>query len=41
MMGRDNDVDATRAGKELGWHTRVTYEEAMERIRSYVEGLKI
>jgi nucleoside-diphosphate-sugar epimerase len=35
-MGRNNDVDNTKAKKELGWKTRVTYEAAMAEIREYV-----
>jgi 2-alkyl-3-oxoalkanoate reductase len=36
IMGRNNDVDNTKAKKELGWKTRVSYAEAMEEIREYV-----
>lgn len=36
VMGRDLDVDASRAREELGWSTRVSYEEAMVEIREYV-----
>ncbi len=35
LTGRDNDVDTTRAKEDLGWRTRVPYEEAMEVIRDY------
>ncbi len=35
-MGRNNDVDTGKAKKELGWKTRVSYEEAMERIGNWV-----
>jgi len=37
LMGRDNDVDTTKARAELGWQTRVTYEQAMKEIRAWVE----
>jgi nucleoside-diphosphate-sugar epimerase len=36
VMGRDNDVDNTRAKQELGWRTRVSYRDAMEEIRRWV-----
>jgi 2-alkyl-3-oxoalkanoate reductase len=36
VMGRNNDVDNTKAKKELGWKTRVSYDEAMKEIREYV-----
>ena len=36
LTGRDNDVDTTRAKQELGWRTRVPYEEAMRTIGEYV-----
>jgi len=36
VMGRNNDVDNTKAKKELGWKTRVSYEDAMKEIREYV-----
>lgn len=36
IMGRDNDADNTKAKKELGWQTQVSYEEAMKEIREYV-----
>lgn len=36
VMGFDNDVDTTRAREELGWETRVGYEEAMEVVSSWV-----
>ncbi len=38
LMGRDNDVDTTKARKELGWQTRISYEEAMEEIRTHIQG---
>lgn len=37
VMGRDNDVDTSRARAELGWRTTVTYEEAMKRIGEWVK----
>lgn len=36
LMGSDNDIDCARARGELGWETRVTYEEAMQEIAAYV-----
>ena len=36
VMGFDNDVDTTRAREELGWSTRVSYEEAMEAVSGWV-----
>ncbi|MFH1136257.1 MAG: NAD-dependent epimerase/dehydratase family protein [Pseudomonadota bacterium] len=36
VMGRDNDVDATKAREELGWRTKVSYSEAMAEISAYV-----
>ena len=36
-MGRDNDVDTTRARRELRWHTVVSYDEAMEKIGRWVK----
>jgi nucleoside-diphosphate-sugar epimerase len=36
VMGRNNDVNAALARKELGWNTKVSYEEAMETIRLWV-----
>ena len=37
VMGRDNDVDSTRAGTELGWKTTVSYTDAMAEIGEYVK----
>ncbi len=37
LMGRDNDVDTTKARTELGWETCITYEQAMKVIRAWVE----
>ncbi len=36
LVGRDLDLDCSRAKEELGWSTRVSYPEAMERIREWV-----
>ncbi len=32
LTGRDNDVDNTLAKGDLGWKTRITYQEALQRI---------
>lgn len=37
IMGRDMDVDNTLAKQELGWKTRVSYEEAMRTIGPWVK----
>jgi nucleoside-diphosphate-sugar epimerase len=34
VMGRNNDVDASKARRELGWRTTVSYKEAMEEINA-------
>ena len=39
LTGRDNDVDTTRAREDLGWRTRVPYEEGIRTIREYAKGL--
>jgi nucleoside-diphosphate-sugar epimerase len=39
LTGRDNDVDTTRAEQELGWKTRVPYEEAIRAIEDYAKDL--
>jgi len=41
MMGRDNDIDNSKAKRELGWSTRVKYADALQRIGSWMkkEGL--
>ncbi|KUG24510.1 udp-glucose 4-epimerase [hydrocarbon metagenome] len=41
MMGRDNDIDNSKAKRELGWSTRVKYEDALQRIGLWMkkEGL--
>lgn len=36
VMGRDLDVDNTKAKKELGWKTTISYEEAMKKIEAWV-----
>lgn len=36
VLGRDNDVDTTLARTELGWRTRISYPEAMEKIGAWV-----
>ena len=36
VMGRDLDVDTTKARTELGWRTTVTYEQALSEIRDWV-----
>ena len=37
LMGRDNKVDNSAAKTELGWKTGVSYKEAMEEIKTWVE----
>ena len=37
MMGRNNDLDTSKARRELGWKTRVSYDEAKERIREWMK----
>ncbi|MEW6443230.1 MAG: NAD-dependent epimerase/dehydratase family protein [bacterium] len=37
LIGRDNDVDTSRARQELGWRTRVPYEEAMKAVAAWLE----
>ena len=37
VMGRDNDVDTTLARTELGWRTKVSYQEAKEKIGAWVK----
>ena len=36
MMGRNNDLDTSKARRELGWKTRVSYNEAKQRIRDWM-----
>jgi nucleoside-diphosphate-sugar epimerase len=37
MMGRNNDLDTSKARRELGWETRIPYEEAKRRIREWLK----
>ncbi|MBN2158526.1 MAG: NAD-dependent epimerase/dehydratase family protein [Spirochaetes bacterium] len=37
MMGRDNDIDNSRIKRDLGWKTRVPYEEALRRIGAWIK----
>jgi len=37
LMGRDNDVDCSKAKRELGWKTRVSYDDAMKEIKIWVK----
>ena len=37
ITGRNNDVDTSLALTELGWKTRVTYPEALEKIGAWVQ----
>jgi nucleoside-diphosphate-sugar epimerase len=36
MMGRNNDLDTSKARRELGWKTRVSYDEAKQHIRDWM-----
>ena len=36
VMGRDLNVDASRARQELGWKSRVSQVEAMQKIKTWV-----
>ncbi len=36
ITGRNNDVDTSLARTELGWKTRVTYPEALEKIGEWI-----
>jgi nucleoside-diphosphate-sugar epimerase len=36
MMGRNNDLDTSKARRELGWRTRASYDEAKQRIRDWM-----
>lgn len=36
ITGRNNDVDTTLARTELGWKTKVTYKEALEKIGVWI-----
>lgn len=37
LMGRNNDVDISKAQTQLGWYTRITYKEAMKNIQQWVK----
>jgi nucleoside-diphosphate-sugar epimerase len=37
IMGRDNHVDTFKAQEELGWRTRISYAEAMQKICEYIK----
>jgi nucleoside-diphosphate-sugar epimerase len=37
LMGRNNDVDTSKAQAQLGWKTRITYKEAMNNIQQWVK----
>jgi nucleoside-diphosphate-sugar epimerase len=37
VMGKDLSVDASRARQELGWESRVSQDEAMQRIKEWIE----
>ena len=39
LVGRANDVDTSRAQKELGWKTRMSYAEAMDIIADWVKNV--
>jgi len=39
LVGRDHDVDTTRAKEDLGWQTRVPYDKAIKTIQEYAKGL--
>lgn len=36
ITGRDNDVDNTLAKRDLGWNTRISYQEALQKIGVWV-----
>ncbi len=36
VMGRDNDVDASKARSELGWRSEISYQESMADIKTWV-----
>ena len=36
MMGRDNDLDTTRAKTDLAWKTRIPYDAAIKRIAAWM-----
>ncbi|BBO75221.1 oxidoreductase [Desulfosarcina widdelii] len=37
VMGKDLSVDAGRARRELGWKSRISQDQAMQRIKEWVE----
>ncbi len=37
VMGRNNDVDNSKAKKELGWETKISYSEGMEKITLWMK----
>jgi nucleoside-diphosphate-sugar epimerase len=37
IMGRDNHVDTSKARRELGWRTRLSYADAMRQIARYAK----
>lgn len=39
IIGQDNHVDTTRARQELGWRTRVPWEEVWPQIETYVRDI--
>jgi 3-dehydrosphinganine reductase len=41
VFGRSNDVDTTKAKKELGWSTRVPLDEALAKISSWIREVHI
>lgn len=41
VLGRNNDVDTTKAKTELGWSTRVPLDEALAKISSWIREVYI
>ena len=41
VLGRNNDVDTTKAKTELGWSTRVPLDEALTKISSWIRKVYI
>jgi len=37
LLGRDLNVDCSKAKCELGWKTRVSYDDAMKEIKLWVK----
>lgn len=37
LMGRNNHVDTSKARVELGWKSKISYHEAMEKIKPWVK----